>query len=381
MNRTDIQQHEPPELRPGVALAMVVVAMAVLGALVAGVFFAAMRDLRDGRDSISRVRALAAAEHGLELALAPGRWQSDWNTSSIRGLLASWPYDPGSGTSDTVQIWKLTSNSFLVTSSAAAGSGLVQASRRVSLLVALRAPRLTILGAATARSEATIADESSISGFDAAPDQWICPPLADPIPALAIPAASMVGTEECTTSPCLVGDVDVRADSAAASADTYEQFGDIGRAAVVASAARLPGATVTITPAPSLNSSGECDHTEQRNMGDPLRLLGGSSGCADYFPVLHAPGDLHISGGAGQGFLLVDGDLTLDAGSQFFGAVVVRGSLSVSDGAEVHGAVLASRISLDGAARIQYSKCATNLALRAAAIPAVPPGQAWSEMY
>ena len=49
---------------PGVALVMAVVAMAVLGALMAGVFFTALREQRDGRDSVSRVKALAVAEYG-----------------------------------------------------------------------------------------------------------------------------------------------------------------------------------------------------------------------------------------------------------------------------------------------------------------------------
>lgn len=360
---------------------MAVVAMAVLGALVAGVFFAAMRDQRDGRDAVSRVQALAAAEYGLELTLAPGKWRSTWNTTARRGVLDTLVYDPGVASSDTVRLWKLESNSFLVVSSGGAGPAISRASRRVGLLVALRVPRLPALGAATARDGAAISDSSSISGFDSAPPYWKCPPSAPALPAVAVADASLVDDGACTVHPCLLGASPVRVDSAAGSVATSAQFGEASRASIAAAAVQLPADAVMIAPAPSLDPAGECNSSDPRNLGDPARALGASSACADYFPVLHAPGNMHLQGGEGEGFLLVDGDLTIGDGAHFYGVVVVLGVLEITDGASFRGVAIASSINVNAGSRLDYSSCAADLALRAAGVPVVPPGQAWTEMH
>jgi carbonic anhydrase/acetyltransferase-like protein (isoleucine patch superfamily) len=61
--------------------------------------------------------------------------------------------------------------------------------------------------------------------------------------------------------------------------------------------------------------------------------------------------------------------------------VVVRGVLEITEGAELHGALLASRVVIHAHSRVLYSSCAVERALRAAAVPVVPRGQAWSEMH
>lgn len=366
--------------RDGVALVMAVVAMAVLGVLVTGVFFAAMREQRDGRDAVSRVQALAAAEYGLELTLTPEKWRSGWNTTARRGLLDTLPYDVGAGSSDTVHLWKLESNAFLVDSRGAAGPAISQARRRVALLVTLRVPRLARRGAVTVRDGATIADSSAISGLDSAPTGWSCPPDNDALPAIALPAVSLVDEAACTVHPCLTGSPPVSVDSASAEVATYEQFGDVSRASIAAAAVQLPNDAVIVAPAPSLDGAGECDRADERNLGDPGRAPGMNSACADYFPVVHAPGSMRLRGGTGQGVLLVDGDLTIDSGARFFGVVAVLGVLRVTEGAEIRGQLLASRILVNRGSRVGYSSCAAKLALRAAGVPVVPPGQAWSEL-
>ena len=367
--------------RRAVALVMAVVAITVLGALVAGVFFAAMRDQSDGRDAESRVQALAAAEYGLGLTLVPRRWRSSWNTTTRRGLLDSLAYDPGGGSSDTVRLWKLEPNSFLLASTGAAGPALSRASRRVALNVTLRTPRLAARGAITARNGAVIVDSSSISGLDAVPVGWSCPPVGDPLPAVAVLMESLVDDNACTVQLCLSGAQPVSVDSAAAQATTYERFGESSRASLAEAAVQLPDEATIVLPAPSLDASGDCDDSDPRNLGDPGRALGAASPCADYFPVLHAPGRLRLQGGEGEGFLLVDGDLTIGAGARFYGVVAVLGVLRVTEAAELRGLALASRVIVDGGSRVGYSSCASDLALRAAGAPVVPAGQAWTELH
>ena len=367
--------------RAGVALVMAVVAMAVLGALVAGVFFAAMRDQRDGRDAVSRVGALAGAEYGLELTIAPGRWRSIWNTTARRGLLDSIVYDPGGGSIDTVRLWKLESNVFLLVSSGSAGPPTSRARRRIALLVTPRVPRPAVHAAVTASNGAAVADSSAISGFDSVAADWSCPPPSDALPAVAVPDSALVDDGACTVHPCLIGAQPVSVDSLAGSVATYEHFGGSSRASLAAAAVQLPDDALLVAPGPTLDASGACDSSDPRNLGDPDRLLGATSACADYFPVLHAPGNMRIEGGAGQGFLLVDGDLTIGGGARFRGVVAVRGVLKITEGSELAGLVLASSVIVDVGSSVSYSSCASDRALRAAGVPVVPRGQAWSEMY
>lgn len=374
-------RHAGRGARPGVALVMAVVAMAVLGALVAGVFFSALREQRDARDSVRRVQALAAAEYGLAAALSPDSWRSVWNITSRRGPLHRSVYTPDPGTSDTVRIWKLERNALLITSVGVAGPEISRATRRIALLVTLRIPQLAARSAVIARNSVSVGDSSLISGTDTVTPSWNCPPPDGERPAIIVPVASSVDDVGCASGQCISGTPPVATDSAAASADMLERLGTMQRDSVAAAALQLAADVVLDAPEPALDGSGECDVYRQGNLGDPLRVLGPASPCADHFPVLHSPGNMRIEGGAGQGMLLVDGNLTLAGGAHFSGVAVVRGVLEITERSELHGSVLASTISVHEGSRIRYSSCAVERALRGAAEPVVPEGLAWSEMY
>jgi hypothetical protein len=367
--------------RRGIAIVLVLVAMTVLGVAAAGTHFAALRSSRDSRDALRRARVLAAAEYGLHHALTPAEWRAPWATISERGLLATQVHYLEGGVVDTVRTWKLTSNAFLVTSDAVHGAGPLRARRRLGLLVSLVAPTLTPMAAATAREHVSVADGSSISGNDASVSQWSCPPPAHPLPAVAAADEAMVTMHDCDSQSCLTGSASILATPRAAESDAYEDFGVASRADLAARVVPLaPGASIHV-PTPSLDTQGACDTVSPRNLGDPLRTLGHHSPCANHIFLGHALGDLRISGGAGHALLIVDGDLTLDTGTQFFGAVFVRGTLRLSGSAHLTGVALATRITLDGGSRIDYSRCAMDLALHAAALPTVPPGPAWVELH
>lgn len=360
---------------------MTVVAMAVLGALVTGVFFAALREQRDGRDAIHRVQALATAEYGLAVSLSPESWRSPWNNTSRRGALTDVVLKPDPGTSDSIRVWKLARNSFLLTSTGTAGDGASRATRRLALLVTLRIPVLALDAAAIARQSALVSDSSLIAGVDTVPPGWDCPPAGSKRPAIVAPPVATVDTGACTDRPCLSGAPPFRTDTLAGSADTYERFGALDRDTVAAAALQLADDVVLTSPSPALDAAGECDASRLDNLGDPLRSLGAESPCADHFVVLHAPGNMRIEGGEGQGMLLVDGNLTLTRGARFSGVVVVRGVLEVTERSELHGSALAYGVSVHDGSRIRYSSCVVERALRAAAVPVVPDGPAWSEVY
>jgi hypothetical protein len=364
-----------------VALVMAIVAMAVLGALVTGVFFSALRAQRDGRDAILRVQALGAAEYGLVMTLSPVSWRPTWNSASRRGRLADISLVPDAGTSDSVRVWKLGRNSFLLSSTGTSRFSATSAVRRLALLVTLRIPKLAFHAAAIARYGAAVEDSSLISGADTVPAGWDCPADEGERPSLTTPLAAPVDTSACTRHPCVAGSPPIVFDSLAGAVETYERFGTFERDSLAGAALQLADNAVLSVPWPLVGGDGDCDASGAANLGDPLRILGADSPCADHLPVLHAPGNMRIEGGEGQGILLVDGDLTLADSTHFSGVAIVRGVLEVTERSELLGSVLASRIAVREGSHVRYSSCAVERALRAAAMPVVPEGPAWSEAY
>src|SRR5918997_4357800 len=69
--------------RAGIALPIALGAIVVVGALVAGVFFAATQEYRVGRNSLSSQRAAQAAEIGLNSVISS--WTTDRTTATRVG--------------------------------------------------------------------------------------------------------------------------------------------------------------------------------------------------------------------------------------------------------------------------------------------------------
>src|SRR6185437_10438678 len=107
--------------RNGFALAFTLLAMMVLGALAGGLFFVTLRERRDARDALRRVRSLSAAEFGVYTVATSSVWNPFWNTTPQRGLLDARAYQPGDGSLDSVQVWKLSSSDFRLSSEGYSG--------------------------------------------------------------------------------------------------------------------------------------------------------------------------------------------------------------------------------------------------------------------
>jgi hypothetical protein len=83
--------------------------------------------------------------------------------------------------------------------------------------------------------------------------------------------------------------------------------------------------------------------------------------------ITYVPGNVQLTAGAiGNGILIVDGDLDIHGGLQFYGLIIVRGIVKFtgggSNGTNIFGSVLAGKESLvdnvlGGSANIQYDKC------------------------
>ena len=93
---------------------------------------------------------------------------------------------------------------------------------------------------------------------------------------------------------------------------------------------------------------------------------GVSWGDLDHYTAVHCPGNLHISGNAsGGGLLIVDGDFVLSGSFTWYGVVLVMGNVSFTGGGagiHIYGSVLTqgSLAAISGNADIFYSREALN---------------------
>ena len=87
--------------------------------------------------------------------------------------------------------------------------------------------------------------------------------------------------------------------------------------------------------------------------------------------ITYVPGDMKITsnGSVGAGVLVIDGDLEINGGLQFYGVIIVKGVVNFTGGGSsntnIVGAVLAGKSSIDntvlgGSAVIKYDQCALN---------------------
>ena len=116
-----------------------------------------------------------------------------------------------------------------------------------------------------------------------------------------------------------------------------------------------------------------------------------ANACFTYFPILYHYGDLSISGsGAGQGILLVEGNLNVQGRIDFYGPVIATGGVNIrgtgSDDVKFYGGVMAQDVTLDdskltGNAMINYSSCAIRRAFRARRSRSQLTERSWVQVY
>lgn len=139
-----------------------------------------------------------------------------------------------------------------------------------------------------------------------------------------------------------------------------------------------------------LATGGVCD-TDTRNWGEPRRSGTYVSECVGYSPIVwirNAGSESRISGGRGQGILLVEGDLDMSGGFEFTGIIIVLGDTKTTgQGAKITGALLAANQAIGdvtyigGTPVVTYSSCAVAQALLGTA-RARPLGErSWVQLY
>jgi hypothetical protein len=376
----------PHRNRKGMALGLVLIAIAVISVLIVGAYYANVQEYKVATNGTAQNRAMSAAEYGHGAVYQ--NWNRSWNAFRA-GTTFVRPYVPGDGSVDTVRITKLNNLTFLYASEGRSGNGPHGgARRRAALLVRLQVPQVNILGAITTKGTVKIGGSTSISGKDTSFAGWNCPPAGAAVAGAAVPSFSNLaygGT--CSGGTCIQGSPLVTTTPAALDTNTYFYYGGLTWADLVAMADKSVSGTLTGV-APSLQG-GLCKTNDNRNWGDPARnaLLPGA--CETYFPIIYAPGDLTINGNVGQGVLLVGGNLSIQGGFTFYGPVISRGTVKLTGtGNHINGSVLAANVvdststsTLSGNSAIQFSRCANNMALQRTAMPVKAPQRAWAEMF
>ena len=364
----------PPPARRGFALAVALFAVVLIGALVAGVLFAARQAMRMDSNVRDAARALAAAEAGLAAALDGGRLPSlaPGEMSAFAGSLPS-----GTG-SFAGTVLRLNRAIFLVRSSGTDAGGLSR--RSVAWLVRPAPVALPADATLSVTDELVVGPGSSVDGGDSPPDAS-CPPAGGAVPGILLGPAASLDLAGCADSSCVRGAPPVRL-AGAAEESASRAAAAAARAALAASGSKVYDAAEAPLERPgAVGSAAACDTSVRGNWGGAA-----VPACARYFPIVHARGNLSVLGGSGQGVLLVDGDLTVDGGFTFDGPVLVGGRLIVQGaGARFRGSVRARSAALTpsaaGSAEFVFSRCALDDALLANA-PVRPLGErAWAELY
>ena len=324
--------------RRGALLPTVLAVMVIIGLAASAALFMSRQERAESRNARLEATAAAAADEAQNIGL----WELAPRAHLLEhGRSIQEPITLGKHVSASVRLTRLGDTGYALAVEARAddASG-AYARRRTSTLLRLEPANLSFPSALTLLDEGN-APEGSADGTDREPDGWPCSGDHLDVPDVLHPLASAD-------------------DSAAIHALRLRATRRLGPSASVPS------------PEPVVDGS-ECVTSAPGNWGDPRR----QGPCGVWFPVIHAVGDLSVSGGTGQGILIVDGDLSVSGGFEFVGAVVVGGTMRVGPGGTlVTGGVRAGSV-VDGSdadpvrSSIVRASCALRTVLLAAA-PVLP---------
>jgi hypothetical protein len=357
----------------GFVLPAAVFALVLVGVLVTGGFFLARQETRVGVASERSAEAFYLAETGALETM------SVWDVATF-GALAPWSTATKSGTADegtwSVNVTKMTNRLYFLLASGSATKGDAvygSASRMLGIVARLRSANMEPLAALTTIGSVKFGGSAEIRGEDYLPPAWpgLCDPAHPSKPGVLIDDQQNIQYTGGKSGKSISGDPPVAEDPTMTSDDLLV-FGDMTWSELVSLASKIyhPGAsTITQLGPDSLDVGGswECNTSTQSNWGNPLNP---TEMCGSYFPIIYAQGNLKIAASdAGQGILLVEGDLEVSGGHEFFGPVIVKGTLTTTGtGGHFIGGVIAANVDLDsstvlGDAQVMFSMCSVERAV------------------
>ena len=360
----------------GAALIVSIMGLVVMGGLVTASFTTTWLEFRLANNARRAAQAFGAADFGLTQTIED--WSvADLNTLDLLDSVAVSGTSPGGSGSYSGWVKRVAEEMFVVEITGTDRAGGSQ--QKIGKFVRLMGVDVDIQAALTVQGPTTVGGSSEIMAADSTPDGWDGCGSADSTQAgiRMADTSNLTTTGACSDAACITGDPLVEQDPAVTDS-TFDTFGTIDWMELASYADTLPPATYNGI-GPVFDGNGKCDVSVLTNWGDPLNV----NQCSDYFPLLYTPGNLRLSGGEGQGMLLIEGDLSVSGGFEFYGVVIVMGTLSTTGtGGHFNGAVMAQNVNLDqslilGNAVVQYSSCATNRAVKAASVAQPLPMRGW----
>ncbi len=362
----------------GVALAVAVFALVVIGGLVGGAFFVGMQEQKVGFNTVKHQQAFSAAQEGAQLQVAnwgPGAHSqlSVGDSVAFNGTLSG-----GAGWYRGT-VMRLNDLLYLVRTEGFSPDSVSR--HHTGLMVRVRPLEIEIDAALQTQGKLKIGGSAYINGNDVPPSGWSCDPSEPAKPGISIPDADDITTSGCGGLSCVDGDPKIQEDPTI-NDSTMTTFGDYEFDELATMANKLIyGGNRKIQP--SLIGS-SCDTSDPNNWGDPENP---SAPCANYFPIIYSNGDLTVNGVQGQGVLLVNGNLSVQGNFRFYGPVVVRGTLKTTGtGGHFNGGVIAANVDLEqntvlGNAVVNYSSCAVAKALINTAPGFLMSERSWINLY
>jgi len=370
----------------GIALAIAIFALVIIATLVAGVFFMARLEQRSGSQTIWATQASEAADAGLNATLA--NWSGTYNTMPVGDVLTLSTVTMGANARYTPTVQKLSNEIFLVQSRGErTSSGGVLSSNNAGRIVKLIVPDMQINAAITANGAVTLQGNMTVDGRDTDPPNW--PACATNDTVAGVRTSQSIKSQG---NPTTVGKPPLAAndgDKYAQIKNPYDQFN------AMPDKIHNGEWSTKNSPGPSTHVvSGEtvCNRGDFNNWGEMWRTpkAGTKLLCTGYSPIvsIRGTGESHISGGRGQGILLVAGDLQLTGGFEWAGIMIVLGGVRMTgQGAKITGALLAlneaaSDITyIGGTPVVTYSSCSIANALANTASVRPLAERSWAQLY
>ncbi len=362
----------------GVALAVAVFALVVIGGLVGGAFFLGMQEQRVGLNTLKHQQAFAAAQEGAQLQVA------NWNTAAFNGLAAGDSITFAGQLTGGVgwyrgSVFRLNDLMFLVRSEGFSPDS--QTRHHIGLLVRLRPLEVNMQAALKTQGATKIGGSAYINGNDMPPAGWSCGPPEPALPGILLPDSTQLTTSGCNNLSCIDGDPKI-AEDPSITTEEMTTFGDLSFDDLAGIANKtLYGGNLQVEPT---LVGGSCNIGDPTNWGDPYDPTGP---CGSYFPIIYSDGYTKINGVRGQGVLIVNGDLDVQGNFEFFGPVIVKGRLKTTGtGGHFNGGVIAANVELEqntvlGNAVINFSSCALMKALTASATADLLQERSWVTLY
>lgn len=342
----------------GFVLPIVILTTILIAALTATTQAAVWRAARNSRVGIAGERAL----HGADAAIA--NQIATWDPRAfaaipIGGRFFSSPVIANDLSANVTLVRTSLDGALIEAAVTSRNNGVARtATRRVSRMLNVRNPPLTLTSPLTILGAATFAAAGSVSNTDETPPGW---------------------ANECASTDSI--DAGNNTPNIAAQ---QAQF-DAAWTRWMSLASQTDDATLVTSLAPFVTVS-LC----APGAGDPFRGAGSIAACTNEWGAraVTASTALHItSDSRHQGILMIDGDLVLTARLDVYGLLLVRGAVDASAGQlTVHGAGLVRDNLSHGsrfgfATRVRYSRCALRRAWSATGAPAAVTSGGWLERF